>query len=340
MDEHVDYKALGFRTREEFDFPNIVNVEVYRGTCYCNCIHCPVGTTAPISRKERFKEKGLDLGLYRKIVAEISQHPHSTIRIHSVGEPLLWEGLVEALHFSRKKQVRSWVFTCAATPETNTLEALCEEADVIEISVNSTEPKDYIRTKGIDAFELVSENMSKMHEHIKSRDLTTRLLASRVETLDRDADEEFVKYWKSTGVVDDAFVRSYHTYNDLLSERIPSEKKHEACLVHWARFNISVEGYAVVCFNELFKPQLVPSVILGDLREQTIAEIWRGPKLTQLRKAELSGDYCDLAWGKNIPCKDCVSYQPLSGERQTSEYQISNLNDGRRKTRKNREYNT
>lgn len=330
MGKDVDFKSLGFRTQQEFEFPNIINIEVYRGDCYCSCVHCPVGTTEHSKRKERFGERGFDLELYKKIITEISQHPHSTVRIHSVGEPLMWGDLVDALRFTHDNGVRSWIFTCAVTSDAKKLEAICNNTDVVEVSVNNITPEDYRVTKGVNAFGVVSDNIRKMHDYIEEKDLTTRLIVSRVESLDKAADEDFVRYWKSSGLVSDAFVRSYHTYNEMIPELSgEGEHKHEACLVHWARFNISVDGYAVVCFNELFKPHVDPSLVFGDLRKQSIAKIWHGPELAALRRAELSGDYSALPFG-DVPCKDCYSCQPLSGNRQTSEYQIRQLG-GRKK---------
>jgi pyruvate-formate lyase-activating enzyme len=326
MKAEADFGSLGFPSRETFEFPVILNVEVYRGTCPCRCVHCPVGITAPRRRTKRFGRQGMNLALYKKIVEEISDHPASTLRIHSVGEPLDWEGLTEALKLARGYGVRSWIFTCAVTADKSLLDAVCSNADIVEVSVNSITPEDYASTKGIDAFGLVVENIRYMHS-LKGQNHSFRLIASRVQSADIGADEEFVSYWKATGLVDDAFVRTYHTYNDLLCEMSEEQsvKRHEPCLVHWARFNISASGYAVVCFNELFKEHLEPSLIYGDLNTQSIAEIWHGRKLAALRKAELTGDYSHLPSADVLPCKDCYSCQPLYGKRQTSEHQIKQM---------------
>src|SRR3989338_4135258 len=124
--EPVDFKSLGFPTKETYEYPNIVNVQVYSGNCPCSCVHCPVGTTEPAKRRERFGDKGMDLELYRKIVEEITQHPHSSLRVHSAVEPLLWADLVRALELTREKSVRSWIFTCAVTNDKSLLEAICD----------------------------------------------------------------------------------------------------------------------------------------------------------------------------------------------------------------------
>jgi MoaA/NifB/PqqE/SkfB family radical SAM enzyme len=326
MNEQIDFKKAGFPSRESYEFPNIVNIEVYRGKCFCNCVHCPVGITPPADRNERFGEESIDVGLYKKIVSEISQHPHSTVRIHSVGEPLIWKDIVEALKFTKDSGVYSWIFTCAATKDVKLLEDICDNTSIVEVSVNSTDSQNYIDTKGIDAFDMVSDNIKHMHEYIKDKKLSTRLIASRVESEDILKDQGFIMYWNSSGLLDDVFVRSHHTYNAIIDE-LPSEKtahKHEPCLVHWARFNINTRGDAAVCFNEFFKKELDESLIYGNLKEHTIQEIWHGPKLTALRRAELSGDYSNIPFSKNLPCIDCYSCQPLFGNKQTSEHQIKN----------------
>jgi MoaA/NifB/PqqE/SkfB family radical SAM enzyme len=329
MSEEVDFKSLGFPFREMYEFPNIINIEVYRGDCYCNCVHCPVGKTQPFKRKNIFGDRSIDLTLYKKIILEMTDHPHSTVRIHSAGEPLIWKDLVEALRFTFDHDIRSWIFTCAATHDQGLLEAVCDYAGIVEISINSITSEDYMATKGIDAFELVSDNIKKMHDYINRKNLGTRLIASRVESQDSITDSEFANFWKSSGLVNDAFVRSYHTYNDIipvLSEEKPG-KKHEPCLVHWARFNISIDGNAVICFNEVFKKQIDPDLIIGNIRHESIAEIWHSPKMLAIRKAELSGDYSEIAFEKSLPCKECNSCQPLFGNKQTSEYQIKQISE-------------
>jgi hypothetical protein len=151
------------------------------------------------------------------------------------------------------------------------------------------------------------------------------LIVSRTQSTDPDADAEFVRYWRASGLVDDAFVRSFHSYNGLLRGGPcgAAEPRHEACLVHWARFNIGVEGQAVVCFNELFRERLDPRLVLGDVRGERIRDIWHGTALSALRRAEWSGDYQGLPFGAALPCPRCTSCQPLRGARQTSEHQIA-----------------
>lgn len=307
------------------DFPNIVNVEVYRGSCPCRCVHCPVGVTPPSQRKQVFGEGGIELPLFKKIATEIAAHTTPVLRIHSTGEPLLWEDLPGALDVLRETGVKSWLFTSAVTTNKSLLRAICEAVSIVEVSVNSTTREDYLATKGVDAFALVEGNIRYMRSIIQ-RNAPLRLIVSRVESGNKELDCEFIQTWKSSALVDDAFVRSRHTYNDLLpgSACDPAPvAKTGPCLVHWARFNIGLDGRAVVCFNELFKEEVHPSLVLGDVWTESIAEIWKGSRLSAIRRAELTGDYSALPTPEALPCKNCSYCQPLfNKKRQTSEYQI------------------
>jgi hypothetical protein len=242
----------------------------------------------------------------------------------------LWKQLDAALEMGRRNGARSWIFTCAVTDDRALLEALCANVQVIEVSVNSATAEDYLATKGVDRFEQVCDNIEYMYGLRKQLGTPFRLLASRTQTCSAAADQAFVRHWESSGIVDGAFVRTYHSYNGLLDQRVGREPPSgpQACLVHWGRFNVSVDGDALVCFNELFKRELDPGLIYGSVHETNIAEIWQGDKLAALRNAALNGSYRDLAYADVLPCASCYSCQPLFGSNQTSEYQIQKL-DGR-----------
>lgn len=315
-----------FPSAEAREFPTIVNMAVCHGMCPCRCVHCPVGTISPDKRTERFGQKFAELALYDKVSREIGAHPSAALRVHGVGEPLLWPLLPDALAVGKSNGARTWIFTSAVTRDAVLLDAVCENVDIVEVSVNSTGPADYRATKGIDAFTLVTENIRHIRRRIDAG-VSVRLVVSRVQSDVPAADDQFREYWMGTGLVDDAFVRSYHTYNDILPN-LPEDgpaATHQPCLVHWARFNVTVDGLAIVCFNELFKRRLDPGVVLGDVNTRSIAEIWRGPKLEAIRKAELAGDYSALEAPEALPCRNCTFCQSLGGSGPTSESQLTHL---------------
>lgn len=319
-----NYIELGFCDQKYYDFPNIVNLEVFRGACPCECVHCPVGLVAPNDRGSRFGQATIDLATFRKVIDEMSVWPHSTIRIHSVGEPILWTNLIPALEYLKKSTVRSWIFSSLVTKNKAILEALCNCCDIVEVSVNSIDTEDYRETKGIDVFDLVSENIRYMSAFIKSHQLKTRLVVSRVQSDSKEKDDAFISYWRDTDLCADAFVRKYHNYNNLLDEKGGGSEKKVACLVHWMRFSIAYDGTVVCCFNELFHPNLRDDVVMGNILSESIYDIWHGEKFLKLRAAELSG-YTTGDYPDDFPCRNCFSCQAYDKKHETSEHQIDAL---------------
>jgi len=316
-----------FKSQEEYDFPNIVNVAVLRGSCPCECVHCPVGSTKKSERHERFGSTCIDLILFKKIVDQMKPFKHSILRIHAVGEPLLWDDLEKALTYAKLNGIKTWIFTSLITNKKNQLDTIANYSSIIEVSVNSIDKEEYKITKGVDAFDLVKDNISYISKIIKKFDLKTRVIASRVQTEDQGYDSKFVEYWKSSGLVDDSFIRSYHSYNGVIKDKGNKEIRDVLpCQVHWARFNIDTSGKAVICFNELFKGKEVnENVVLGDLKNESIQDIWHGKKLSCIRQAQIEGNYSKVDFTKELPCLKCKYCQPIGAKRITSEYQVKQV---------------
>ncbi len=322
------FEKLGFESQQKFTFPNIVNICVLRGNCPCRCVHCPVGITPPKERDEKFGGTIISLDMFHKVVLEMAAYPHSTLRIHGVGEPILWNRLPEALRFAREHRVRTWLFTSLVTGDIPLLEKLAHLCDIIEISLNSYDEENYKKNKGIAAFSQVKQGIEILRTTRRSHNLSTRVIVSRVESEDKSYDAAFVRYWQESGLVDDAFIRAYHDYNAILENKFGGQAAGIVpCLVHWSRFNLDCDGSAVVCFNELFKGKHADeSLILGNIRNQTIVEIWHGEKLNQVRRAQLAKDYSLVDFTGQLPCKGCFSCQSMKEkQRPTSEYQVKML---------------
>lgn len=319
----LDYIQQGFAEERFFQFPNIINLEVYRGQCPCSCVHCPVGRVEPGNRSSYFGVNHVSKEILSKVINEMKSFPHSTLRLHSVGDPILWDGLVDSINYIHNEHVNSWIFTSLVTRNTKLLEALAQCCSIIEVSVNSVDAIDYKNTKGIDAFDIVTHNIMELSHYIISHNLSTRLIVSRVQSSSLETDNFFVKYWKDTGLVDDAFVRTYHNYNNILGEKHHISTK-PSCLVHWMRFNISCEGIVVLCFNELFRKNLRKDVIIGNLNNNSIYELWHGEYLKKLRLAEKTG-YKETDFRSDFPCRNCSFCQAYDAKSISSEYQIDRI---------------
>lgn len=314
----------GFKTAEEYTFPNIVNICVFKGSCPCECKHCPIGSTPKTERNKKFGKASMNLDTFKRIVDEIAMFNHSTLRIHSVGEPFLWKNLEKAITYAKSKNIKIWLFTSLVTDNKILLDCIANNCTIIEVSVNSIDKDNYKNTKGIENFDSISRNIKYIANFIQKNNLKTRLITSRVESMDKEYDTKFVDYWENSGFVADSFIRSYHNYNNVIEGRESDKiRKPVPCLVHWTRFNIDCDGKVIVCFNELFKgPKVDKDLVLGDVNKQSIQSIWQGEKLNIIRKAQLEGNYNIADFTKKLCCLNCKYCQPFDTKRQTSEHQI------------------
>lgn len=319
----MSYSQQGFAEERFYQFPNIINLEVFRGMCPCACVHCPVGKIQPKNRSSYFGIRCLDQRILVKVVSEMKSFPNSTLRLHSVGDPILWNGITDAVSYIHNEHINSWIFTSLVTNDTAIMESLANNCSIIEVSVNSIDSEDYNNTKGIDSFCVVVDNIKWLSHYIKANHLKTRLIVSRVQSASRETDDLFVSTWKSSGLVDDAFVRKYHNYNNILGKGLITDTK-PPCLVHWMRFNISCDGLVVSCFNELFRKKLRDDVVIGDLNKNSIFEVWHGDYLKELRHAELFG-YSGSRFSSDYPCRNCSFCQAYNNKNITSEYQVERI---------------
>ncbi|HEX2926433.1 MAG TPA: radical SAM protein [Ruminiclostridium sp.] len=325
----------GFSSELQYQFPTIINVCIFKGACSANCVHCPVGITAISERGDKFGTGSMSMEVFKKIADEVALYPNCTLRIHSVGEPLMWKDLAEAVEYTHSKGIMTWIFTNAVTTDRKLLETIVSKCSVIEVSVNSMDPEDYRETKGVDAYNLVKENIEYMYKYMSDNKLNTRFLLSRVESDDKEYDRNFISFWKETGYAADVFVRSYHSYNSLIEDKIKNNKV-VACHVHWARFNVDTNGEAVVCFNELFKgPEMDRTLILGDLKKQSIQEIWHGEKLAKIRASQIENKPELVDFTAGLPCSNCTYCQPLFSDSVKSENQIKYILNSRNKHHEN-----
>jgi pyruvate-formate lyase-activating enzyme len=305
-------------------FPSIINLNVFSGDCPCKCSHCPVGVIETSERKKKFQRGEMQPEVFSTVLDAIQPFvKEGLLRIHSVGEPLLWKMLSKSLKLASEKKVKCWLFTSAALEEPDLIDDISLHCNIVEVSINSISRADYLLTKGVDKFQLVIDNIERMRRNIDNEGVKTRLIVSRVQSDNPIRDNEFIDYWKASRLVDDAFIRSFHDYNGLISGK--NNAANIPCLVHWSRMNIDFNGDVYVCFNELFKKEKKKSLKLGNVLYNPIIEIWNGKYLNEIREANYSGDYTLYKHTKNLPCKKCHYCQPLDGKNQTSEYQMKKI---------------
>ena len=82
---------------------------------------------------------------------------------------------------------------------------------------------------------------------------------------------------------------------DVANEPAPKKRK-VTCRKPWWRMSVQWDGTVVPCCLDYNN-----KLVLGNVKDQTLTEIWNGPRMKELRREFLSGKVT------NPLCKDCDS---------------------------------
>ena len=150
---------------------------------------------------------------------------------------------------------------------------------------------------GCDIVKANTLNMLQMRNLAKS----SMKIRIRMVELEENADEreDFLKFWQSkAGEEDKIQLMPMHTW----SGKIADEEKRKIdfyadkpCVSVFSSFTINYDGKVQLCDSDIEQQEIV-----GDIREQSIRDIWQGGKMEQIR-----GWHADEK-RNNIPiCQGC-----------------------------------
>ena len=108
-----------------------------------------------------------------------------------------------------------------------------------------------------------------------------------VRKTDKEMHKEFLSFWKDKDVF--AYIKSqdnrwlYENDKDLKSQ---SHYAKQYCEYPWLSLTVMADGNVVPC-TQISNNEIV----LGNVNENTLEEIWNGPKYEELRKMHVTGNF-------------------------------------------------
>lgn len=279
--------------------PDVFAIE---STNYCNlrCVMCPRGEPDLMDRSLGHMSDEV----FRKLV-DGWEYYTEPCWLHLFGEPLMHPRLFEQIEYAKQAGMPNVGISTNATLLTklNTAKILDSGLDTIILSIDGATKATYesIRKSAAFSFEEVQENVRAFLE------LRRRFSKSKPRTIvqiikmdDTQAElDAFREIWEAAGA-DEVLVKKYTVWGSqkdhasfvdlapreqraLLEPSLAPPRRH-ACSYLWSAVVVAWDGRVVPC---CFDYNAV--VTLGNLKEQTLAEIWNGPKYQAIREAELAG---------------------------------------------------
>lgn len=284
------------KSRINTGFPLVLNIEP-TNDCNLSCYLCPRNKGA---RKVGY----MDFVLFKKIIDESKEHGKlRMINFHKDGEPLLHPDIYKMIKFAHNAKV-------AQTLHLNTNGLLldkkrCENfldsgIDDITVSIDAARRSTFKKIKGADLLKRVELNVQQLFELKSKMKLIKPFIRVKImefKDITRDEIDEFVKRW--SGIADDVQVTGAHNWSGAIRDLEITDEIRERrypCVLLWYMLAVNWDG-KVSCCNVDWNL----TAVVGDAAREILHDIWNGPRIKELRRAELVGNHA-LAQ----VCKECV----------------------------------
>lgn len=263
--------------------------------CNLACAYC-IHSVPPEKRGFIASKTVLDIGLYRKFVADLKEFPRplKMLRFAGTGEPLLHPAIAEMVACAKEAGVaESLDIVTNGLRLTHDLSAALVEAGLgrIRISLQGLSDEAYAYTKRAGVFQTLVENIGWLYAHRGDMKIYVKIMDC---ALGDGEEEEFLRIF---GDIAD-FIAVEHLIPAV--EQIDYEK-----IAGHALADVTQNGAAVrmakVCPQPFYMMQLNPdgmmapccametAVILGDVAKESVRAIWQGERLQRFLEAQLRG---------------------------------------------------
>ena len=260
-------------------FPAVILIE-NTNCCNAQCVMCPRDT---LTRKRGF----MAFGLFEKIMKELSGPRRKTVvHLHGFGEPLLDNLLPEKIKLAKACGIaHTYIVTNASLLFPETSRKIIEAGlDKVKISFYGTDEDSYRATMRRLDFNVSLQNIKaflRIRKELKKK--TPQLILQYLPQEENGfRTEAFQALWRS---LPDKFagdcinISSLDNFGGGRSYNIVEKKIVSVCFYPWSALSVLWDGRAVTCCVDYKGVQGV-----GDLKSQSITEIWNGPVLSAIRK--------------------------------------------------------
>jgi len=285
-------------------FPPIVYIEP-TNACNCRCIICP--------RRHMTRPLGyMDMDVFRKIIDDIAGQGPSDIRLFNFGEPALHPELAEMIRYCRQKGLNARFQSNGLLLKEKLIGALLDAGlDYIGISVNGLNAEEYETIRPGKKYIDLQANMKRLHDIAQQRKanlhihINAQILKDESETRKTEI-RDFAQSWH--GIADSLSVSGLSLYdqiaylhNGTVTEAALTDVPRKAdtdvkCTEPFDRMVVKWDGRVTPCCVD-FDAEL----LVGDLTEQTIEQVWQSRSLNNLRSIIRNQQYSKLSRCRTCP---------------------------------------
>ncbi len=264
--------------------------------CNLRCVMCPN------SMEDRPATAVMGMPLFRSLVGQIAGQTYDA-NLHHRGEPLLHPELAAMVREAKAAGIATRLHTNATLLDAGKGEALLDAGlDLISFSFDGFTPADYAAIRRGADFDATLANIEGFLR--RKRERRSPLPLTVFETIgfeevtrpDATAAREALKARLVGQGLDKFIVKAPHNWaGTVASGPAPDRRRFTPCTFPWFALAVFADGTVAPCPQD-FHGRLA----VGNLNRQSVAEIWNGAPLRELRQRMHAGRVDDL-----LPCAAC-----------------------------------
>lgn len=263
--------------------------------CNYSCGFCPTGHSDLIDATNRHVGV-MKFELFQKIIDDLAGFPDpiKVLRLYKDGEPLLNKRLADMIRYAKAAGVPYIDTTTNGSLITPQRMGPILEAglDKLNLSVDGMSDATYLEFTGFPLkFDKLVQNVRWLYENKGDCEIVIKVPEELLKPgerekffdtfgnfCDRISTEKFAPCWPGFDVEERSGIPiTGGIYNQPISETL-------VCSYLFYSFSVNTDGLVSSCFLDWER-----KLVVGDVRRQSLREIWNGDRLNALRKLHLEG---------------------------------------------------
>jgi MoaA/NifB/PqqE/SkfB family radical SAM enzyme len=276
-------------------FPVRVTVEP-TNRCNFRCTHCH-----RYSANADRPPGEMDFDLYCRIVAELSEHPGTLLKIGGWGEPSLHARFSEMMSRSLEAGVRTVVYTNGTIfDRLTTAETLALRQTTFVLSVDGYDAEQYGAIRIGGDYARLRDNIAQLFEHRNVQKQRFPVIVVQHVVFPHDTSRQLERFRHSWTAISDMV--DYCVYNPLVPAG--ADVQHDffrRCKRVRRELSILYDGAVPVCGPQ---SKYGEHEEIGNVAHASIADIWNGPALTKVRASHHKRDLESMPF-----CQSCIYFR-------------------------------
>ena len=299
-----NWTSYGQRTTVALGMPELRQVET-TSVCNLRCVFCPYDA---MTRARHH----MDIDRFRELLNRKENRHLSEIALHHFGEPFLQANFAEFVKFASDLGISTVVSSNMTRLSPKMAhDVLAAGLSRLIVSIDAAEPETYEKLRVRGKLEDVEANLHRLlavKNELKSDIFIQVQFIATPEN--HDEVEAFESRWLAEPGIDQVVIRRERTHAGQVIRHDEYDSRDEArqpCRYLWESVVVTQDGTVVPCCKDF--DARVP---LGNAFDESLEEIWNGPKMQNLRQAHVDGRFED-----NELCSNCSEWRgdpPFSAE--------------------------